>query len=142
MLKVLFLDVDGVVNCESTIQRHQGFIGIDPMMAFRVGKIQLDTDCVFVLSSDWRHSPDGVEEVEARVGKIFDKTKSMEFPYQVQRGHEINEWLERHPEVSKYAILDDNNTMLSHQIPNFFHTTWKDGITDEIMNNVIKHLNG
>ena len=141
-MKVLFLDIDGVVNCRTTVQRHQGFIGIDPMMAFRVGKIQLDTDCVFVLSSDWRHSKDGVDEVEARVGKIIDKTKSLEFPYNIQRGYEIDEWLGRHPEVVKYAILDDNNTMLSHQIPNFFHTTWENGITEEIMNNVIKHLNG
>ena len=140
-MKVLFLDIDGVVNCRTTVQRHQGFIGIDPMMAFLVGKIQLDTDCQIVLSSDWRHSPDGVEEVEARVAKLLDKTKSLDITYSIQRGSEIKEWLDRHPDVTRYAILDDNNNMLDEQQKNFFKTSWATGITPEIALAVTNHLN-
>jgi hypothetical protein len=32
-MKVLFLDMDGVVNCKTTRQRHHGLMGIDPRPA-------------------------------------------------------------------------------------------------------------
>lgn len=142
-MKILFLDIDGVCNCSKTSQRHRGFIGIDPHMAFMVGKIQLDTDCQVVLSSSWRHSKDGIEEVEAQVVKLLDTTGDE--PYidgeQTQRGREIKKWLDAHPEVTKYAILDDDSDMLPEQLPNFFKTTWLNGITPEIAATVTAHLN-
>lgn len=30
-MRIVFLDIDGVLNCKSTRQRHKGFIGIDPV---------------------------------------------------------------------------------------------------------------
>lgn len=35
------------------------------------------------------------------------------------RGNQIEAWLERHPEVTDYAILDDDADMLSHQFKRF-----------------------
>lgn len=144
-MKILFLDIDGVVNCESTTQRHRGFIGIDPYMAFMVGKIQLDTDCQIVLSSSWRVTQDGVDEVEQQVAPIFDKTgKSWydkEKNHSSTRGEEIQVWLDAHPEVTRYAILDDDSNMLDSQLPNYFKTTWLNGITPEIAKAVTDHLN-
>jgi HAD domain in Swiss Army Knife RNA repair proteins len=32
-MKVLFLDIDGVLNCNTTRHRHHGLIGIDPRLA-------------------------------------------------------------------------------------------------------------
>lgn len=145
-MKVLFLDIDGVVNCETTSQRHRGFIGIDPYMAFLVGKIVMYTDCKVVLSSSWRCSEDGIEEVKAQVCELFDTTPILGRPHGAgmeycERGREINVWLEEHPEVTRYAILDDENDMLPEQQENFFKTSWSTGITEEIMNDVITHLN-
>ena len=138
-LKVLFLDADGVINSKNTPADKNGFM-IDPMMAFRVGKIQLDTDCEIVLSSSWRHFKGGREEIEKRVGKILDVTPSLSDPEKQFRGDEIEVWLNNHPEVEKYAILDDETDILLTQLPNFFMTSWEVGITDEIMNDVIKHF--
>lgn len=138
-MKVLFLDIDGVVNCKDTVQRHRGFIGIDPLLAFYVGKIQLDTDCEVVLSSSWRYTQDGIDEVERCVVKCLDiTTKSHGLS---SRGMEIKEWLDSHPEVTRYAILDDNSDMLDEQLPNFFKTPWDTGITKEIAEAVTHHLN-
>lgn len=44
------------------------------------------------------------------------------------RGDEIAEWLSRHPEVTKYAIIDDDSDMLPEQMPHFVHTQAVDGI--------------
>lgn len=137
MSKILFLDIDGVVNCKTTQQRHRGAIGIDPYMALLVARIIESTGCLPVLSSSWRHSPDGFEEVERQVYKMHDVTPRLNRA----RGEEIKDWLSRHSEVTKYAILDDDNDMLEEQKPNFFRTSWDTGITEEIANKVIKHLN-
>ena len=57
------------------------------------------------------------------------------------RGDEIQEWLDEHPEVEKYAIIDDDDDMLPEQEENFFQTDFQTGLTDEIAKKVIKHLN-
>lgn len=138
-MKVVFLDIDGVVNCKHTAQRHRGYIGIDPEMAFRVGKIFLYTDAKMVLSSTWRLWDESRLEVQRQVGEIFDVTADLNTNW---RGKEIRKWLNEHPEVTKYAILDDNADFYPEQVPNFFRTSWDEGITDEIMQKVIDHLNG
>ncbi len=135
-IKVIFLDIDGVVNCKNTMQRHRGAIGIDPHIAFRIGKIILETDAKIVLSSSWKHYKDGINEVNKQVYKIHDVTPMVKGV----RGNEIKAWLDKHPEVEKYAILDDDSDMLDEQMDNFFKTLWDEGITDEIMNKVINHL--
>lgn len=134
--KILFLDIDGVVNCEKTFQRHRGVIGIDPYMAFLVGKIKLDTGCDVVLSSSWRHGEEGVKEVERQVCDLLDRTPNSDDGF---RGGEVKAWLTGHPEVTNYAILDDDSDFFPEQP--LFKTSWKEGLTKEIAEEVIKHLN-
>jgi hypothetical protein len=145
MIKVLFLDCDGVINSEECMTRglFKTDFPVDPYMAFLVGKIQLDTDCKVVLSSSWRHHEPSVEKLNKQLVPIFDKTPSLPLlggAEMCERGKEIKAWLDEHPEVKKYAILDDDSDMLPEQLPNFFKTTWKKGITEEIAQKVIKHL--
>lgn len=137
-MKVLFLDIDGVVNCAKTTQRHRGTIGIDPVMAFMVGKIQLDTGCEVVLSSTWRLWDYTRAEVRKQVVKFIDCTPQIPA---APRGAEIQDWLDRHPEVTHYAILDDDSDMLPKQFDHFFKTSWQTGLTEEIAEAVTKHLN-
>lgn len=137
MNKLLFLDIDGVCNCATTRERHGYYIGIDPYMAFMVGKIQLDTGCSVVLSSAWRLMPDGCEEVRKKVVDFIDVTPNMSS----FRGDEIREWFELNPKFKdvKYAILDDNADF--HQDQPLFKTEWKTGITPEIAKAVTDYLN-
>lgn len=152
-MKVLFLDIDGVVNNQENFNPVHGRVTypIDRYCAFLVGKIQIHTDCVVVLSSSWRSHPDGIAEVEKHIIPIYDKTpeifKSLETPIVARgrewthslRGDEINAWLAEHPEVEKYAILDDDSDFYDDQP--LFQTTFKDGLTDEIAQKVIEYLN-
>lgn len=137
-MKILFLDIDGVVNCVTTAQRHRGAVGIDPYMALLVGRIVEATGCVIVLSSSWRHYPDARDEVRRQVMPFVDVTPDLKGT--TSRGTEIKTWLADHPEVERYAILDDNGDMLNEQQPHFFKTSWQIGLTEEIAKCVIDHL--
>ena len=138
-MKALFLDIDGVVNKRENYDRtkNMGQYPIDSYCAFLVGRIQLQTGCEVVLSSSWRLHPEGVQNVSERVVRLLDKT-----PYLPGiRGDEVQAWLDKYPEFDKYAILDDDMDFYVYQAPNFFKTTFEDGLTDEIAQAVIKHLN-
>ncbi len=147
-IKVLFLDCDGVLNSEDGFT--SGKISmkvdfpVDAYMAFLVGKIELETGCKVVLSSTWRHHPPSVDELNKRIVPIHDMTGNSwydrENDHHSTRGEEIKKWLDAHPEVEKYAILDDDNDMLPGQLPNFFKTSWKEGLTEEIALKIIEHL--
>jgi len=133
-MKVLFLDIDGVVNSRSTTNFKELY-PIDAYMAFLVGKIQLDTDCEVVLSSSWRNHPDGIAVVEKHIVRVFDTT-----PHKKGiRGDEVNAWLEKHPEVTRYAILDDDSDFYPEQ--NLFKTTFETGLTEDIAKQVTEYLN-
>lgn len=139
MAKVLFLDVDGVVNKRDNYNpaNNPGPYPVDAYCAFLVGRIQLQTGCEVVLSSSWRHHPEGVQNVSDRIVKLLDVT-----PYSDKyRGDEVQMWLDKHPEVDKYAILDDDMDFYVYQAPNYFKTRFEDGLTDEIAQSVIEHLN-
>ena len=132
--KVLFLDADGVINNAKTLNI-DGW-PIDPFCAFLVGRIVDRTDCAVVLSSSWRVIIEGRETVANRVTPIFDVTDSGGSC----RGEEIKDWLlDRN--VERYAILDDDSDMLPEQQEHFFKTSWEVGLTEEIANKVIEHLN-
>lgn len=141
-MKVLFLDIDGVLNCKDTVNRYDGFIGIDPYLVAIFNRIIFATDAKIVLSSTWRLAKFSRDEVRRRVMDFIDVTPRLSKPGDMSstgRGLEINAWLKEHPEVKKYAILDDDSDFLPDQP--LFQTTWEKGLTDEIANKVIKHLN-
>lgn len=135
-LKVLFLDIDGVVNCATTAQRHRGAIGIDPYMALLVGRIIIATDCKVVLSSTWRLWENARREVHEQVCGFIDVTPTVHSSF---RGDEVKAWLDAHPNVTKYAILDDNSDFLPDQP--LFKTSFATGITQEIVDKVIAYFN-
>lgn len=143
MRKILFLDIDGVCNsAQFAMQRQQpGILGIDPYPAFLVGKIQLDTECEVVLSSTWRLWENTREEVRSQVVNFIDVTP--DFHGKGCRGDEIAKWLkDNNAEDVRYAILDDDADMLVYQAPNFFKTTFDEGLTPEIAKAVTEYLNG
>lgn len=54
------------------------------------------------------------------------------------RGDEVNAWLAKHPEVEKYAILDDDSDFYPDQP--LFKTSFTGGLTDDIAEKVIEYL--
>lgn len=142
-MKVLFLDVDGVLNSRQATNFKNNLWPVDDYMCFLVGKIQLDANCAIVVSSSWRHHPEAMELIRKKLSNVIDKTPTSGLVGydEKPRGHEIQAWLDAHPEVTRYAILDDDSDMLDSQLPNFFQTTFDTGLTEQIAMSVINHLN-
>lgn len=144
MRKILFLDVDGVLNSEQTLRKSNRVGGdIDPYMVLLVHRIIEATKCEVVLSSSWRHTEHSRNEIMKAV-PFVDITPNCCTGI---RGCEIYSWINRnidHKERDtsfRYAILDDDSDMLLWQKDHFFQTSFKTGLTEDIVDRVIKHLN-
>ena len=150
-IKVIFLDVDGVINKRGTPFRTiNGILTMAaPELVYRLNLVVDRTDCELVLSSSWRHHPDWRKAMKASgiVKPFLDCTpyrvdhKKYGIPFDMLcRGHNIQGWLDTHPEVERYAIIDDCPDMLNSQRQNFFQTNAIHGLTQEIADSVEKHL--
>jgi predicted mannosyl-3-phosphoglycerate phosphatase (HAD superfamily) len=145
MYKVIFLDIDGVLNhvpgTPSYTDESGYFHMTDPEKVFMINKLE-ELGITIVLSSSWRHMLDWEKTMRAN-GLLFVKDRT---PTKVKnskcRGSNIQAWLDLHPEVDRYAILDDQgiDDFLPNQIPNLFQTNSSVGLTDGIMGKIIKHL--
>lgn len=144
-MKVLFLDIDGVCNSLAYAQQNGMNLWnkVDPAACAMVQRIVAETGCKVVLSSTWRLYPDSRAVVQKEVCEFIDCTPNMQGDaghYGITaRGVEIKDWLDRHPEVKHYAILDDNSDMLPGQP--LFKTTFAEGLTAKLTNEIIKYLN-
>lgn len=142
-MQVIFLDIDGVLNrlgkAEEgrTTTRWRGFIGMETELVNRFNSLVEQLNVNVVLSSTWRLDDDWREEMKANglTCQFLDKTPHL--PGYL-RGSEISAWVEGHPEVTKYAIIDDNSDMLPGQP--FFQTSYREGLTEEIAQKIINYF--
>ncbi len=134
-MKIIFLDIDGVLNCEKTCRTSGCVFPIDPHKVVLLDRIIQATECKVVLSSSWRHHAEGRKNARKAVD-FFDTTDRTLNGF---RGDEISSWLEHYPEVEKYAILDDDSDFKNWQP--LFQTTFKEGLTEKIAQKVIDHFN-
>ncbi len=138
-MKVVFLDIDGVINSHRTAIAFGGyphtFDGYERAMFDEVALalirgIVKQAGASVVLSSSWRLTHEFALVGKALDLPIIDRTPSLCAP----RGVEISFWLDKHPEVENYAIVDDDADMLGDQQPFFVHTSgfdgfaWKDAV--------------
>lgn len=154
MRKILFLDIDGVLNSASWFkrrnkeQRFSGLNELDIELMHLFDEIVEKTGCFVVLSSTWRLSKHYREDLERQglnTNFIIDRTPHMPRPSGTgveygERGKEIRAWLENNPDVTQYAIVDDDSDMLPEQSQSFFQTSWENGLTREIADKIINHL--
>lgn len=128
MMKVIFLDIDGVLNNDKSMMRG---IHLDNELCQIVGRIRKCTGAVIVVSSAWRvlHTVEQLEIMLFNAGLqslILDKTDNRGNI----RGNEIQRWLDAHPEVESYVILDDSCDIQEDQMNNFVRMDGHIGITD------------
>lgn len=138
-MKVVFLDIDGVINSHRTAVAFGGyphtFDGCERQMFDEVALalirgIVKRAGASVVLSSTWRLTHPFADVGKALDLPIIDRTPSM----LGGRGGEIARWLSNHPEVESYAIVDDDSDMTQTQQPYFVHTSgfdgfaWKDAV--------------
>lgn len=162
-MKVIFLDFDGVLNsAASFVLEDRKREGLSKKDKDKIGPIcqtlchvctsnfQLILDhfpeMKVVISSTWREIFD-LEWLKKKLqsygidsSRVIDKTP---VAFGGIRGQEIAMWLEKHPEVKVFAIIDDNH------IGNGFEedgrvikTTWDTGLTLQRVYETIEVLGG
>lgn len=151
-MRVIFLDVDGVLNTSDLI-RQFGSDHIDDVLVTLLARIVKETNAQIVLSSTWRIRERDkvlVAKALARHGlEIFDSTPVIQRPGEfVERHEEIRAWIERtnrlcdefqvNNKVEKFAIIDDFDD--ANVEGSFFQTNENHGITVEIVDKIIQHL--
>jgi HAD domain in Swiss Army Knife RNA repair proteins len=134
-LRVLFLDIDGVLNSHRSCLALGGIPHsltpddlrlFDPLALALLQSLCEVAELSVVVSSSWRilHNWDAI-------GRALDLPTIGATPrLGGVRGEEIAEWLLTSPTpVESYAILDDDSDMLSHQMPRFVKTEYSEGLT-------------
>ena len=134
-MKIIFLDIDGVLNVYGQGHDQYGQI-FHKHFEDNLKHIIEQTGAKIVISSTWRFA--GLEKMKQMwidrelSGEVIDVTIDcyqligegrFECYDEVERGHEIQEWLDEHQtEVTHYVILDDDD-MLQSQRNNFVRTS-------------------
>jgi hypothetical protein len=123
-MKLLFLDIDGVLNCKTTTERWNGLIGVDRRLASLFLEWLSGKDVGIVLSSTWRLYDDTKAQLSAVGLSWIGQTPKL----RAVRGHEIAQFLNETPGVEAYAILDDCSDMLPEQLPFLVQTRHVHGL--------------
>ena len=119
-LKVIFLDIDGVMNTYYTaivVTSEALADSLEPENVAVLSELVRRTGAVIVVSSAWRqtHSLAELRDGFAAAGcvmTIHDTTPSLEGQ---SRGREIQAWIDAQPEPpTRYVILDDEHDMPEH----------------------------
>ena len=148
-IKVIFLDVDGVLNSrktERTTKNGYTFVGVRHLKNLK--QIVAATGAKVVLSSDWRydrddpgHNSDFLElRDELRKYGIEFYGFTPEF-LGAHRGAEIDAWLVEHPEVESFVILDDRSDIEPNK-GHWVRTTMSRGLDIKETEDAIRILNG
>lgn len=169
MKKILFLDIDGVLNSidnmnslyviHNLIDRNQktrdqyGHL-FDERCVRYLKWIVHETKCKIVITSTWRK--DGLLKLQNMwsgrnlPGVIIDVTPNTvdqriinmygAVEDNADRGFEIQQWLEEN-NWDRYCIVDDDSDMLSHQMEHLVNTDSRIGLNLDTADKIIKILN-
>lgn len=140
MTKVLFLDIDGVLNKISTTERinhpeYCSFTGLDLSLVelFLNWYKRHRDEVVIVLSSTWRHSEILEDEIKAHGIEFIDTTDKTGC-----RKQEIKFWIFDNQLVGEYVILDDCDWDFDPDV--FVQTDPEVGLTEEDLEKVDRIL--
>ena len=162
-MKVIFLDIDGVLNCRTSKSYCHDDIcgvitGIDSDKVRRLAKIVEATGAEIVLSSDWKDGwskyytsskPSHAKYLDNHLYKkgrltIKDKTPNTS-KGSWYRGDEILTYLRSHQDITDYVILDDTffEDFSTKEIEeHLVLTNYKLGLTDSDVDRAISILKG
>lgn len=112
MKRAVFLDVDGVLNTRTTVERTpDGYHGIDDARVEILAKvIDRNGNTELVLTSDWKEMKPEADDFRYLVSKLEKqglRLTGKTTDYWNHRGEGILNYLEEHPEIEEFVILDD-----------------------------------
>lgn len=142
-MKIIFLDIDGVLNGHFLLDN--GYCGILPDCIKNFNRIVDNTDAKVVLSSAWRYMISGgamtklgfeyMFKTHGAKMELIDITKSDE---EIDgRAEQIDEWIQRN-KPERFVIIDDLHLTTPHP---FIKTESKVGLTFNQAQRAIDILN-
>ena len=152
-MKIIFLDFDGVITT------HQSKWKIDMDKVKIINDICDKTDAKIVVSSSWRIGYHGVVSVfRLSLKNYFTKNQYLDHFKDTfdkfidnivgmtdsgsSRGNEIKFYMNEHPDIENYVIIDDDSDMCDYQLFNFVQTDTYEGITERDAKLCVDILNG
>ncbi len=153
-MNIVFLDIDGVVNTplldtepfdliNGKTKKDGFYYGLafptDKKLYNRqalmlLNKLCIENNAKIVISSTWKVlGIDYLKELLVNSGlidtiEVIDTTPYRE-DFKLTRGNEIQAYLDNHPEVDNYVILDDEDRMLPSQQEHFVKINYYVGIS-------------
>lgn len=109
----IFLDIDGVLNTCLTVERsYKGYTGIDSLRVETLAKaINKFGGASIVLTSDWKDISNKEKDLDYLSDKLaeYNLLFSDKAPNcRHERGLSIIKYLEAHPDIDEFVVLDDN----------------------------------
>ena len=119
-MKVIFCDVDGVLNSDDFIDSVKGKQDIDIKTVLLLKRAIEETGAKIVMDTSFRYTQSflKVQEMLLQNGIMFDKTPFIDN----ERGKEIKQYLSKHKDIEDYILLDDvvfpdfDDELLNHLI--------------------------
>lgn len=149
-MNILFLDFDGVLNSLNDVA-HCGGLAINPEKLALLKQILDATDAKLVLTTSWREHWEKDPALCTATGReicrqfsaygmeIWDKTSVLKD----RREQEIRAWLDSHPEVTRFAVLDDRLLSADFLQGHFVKTSnYFGGLNDADVKQVMEILSG
>jgi len=133
-MNIIFLDIDGVLTSART-----GWMNWDIYATTFLKWCCENSNTKIVISSTWRCNRN-----REFFADIFQEHLHEDWMTGVRlncRGNEIQTWLDIHPEVLNYVIIDDDSDMLPHQLENLILTNTYNGLMFEDMEKLREKLN-
>lgn len=165
-MKIIFLDIDGVLNTERNNNKNYGRPRpFDPEAISALNKIIKETDAKIVISSSWRYMYDteSMGELLFLEGLpkdivIGENPKPSDNGYSfgfedwdgtdgtASRGRECLMWIENHYQnggefIERYVAIEDLNDMTALPDESIYMTSPIQGLTMEMAEDIIEYLN-
>lgn len=140
MMKIIFLDIDGVMTSART-----GWRNMDQCAVAFLKHICKEGNAKMVISSTWRYNRtrefftdifgnDCIHEDWRTSTDLLTNGSDC-------RGDEIKLWLATHPEIMDYLILDDDSDMLPEQMDHLILTDSYNGLLFKDMKAITDYCN-
>jgi hypothetical protein len=150
-MKIIFLDIDGVINPWRAEKDSSGRFGQKALENFKL-ILEAVPEAFIVISSTWRYhyTPSKIKEFFHEAGinpdRILDITPDLRYDegmirHYPGRNEEIEAWLNQHPGVGKFAIIDDVDIEEIEGLEeHFFQTEFERGLTHDQSLKIVDHL--